>query len=111
MSGSAIWKRLASTKSEVKAIAANFEIEDGPNAEGSMFFREAIPADAFPSPFENDEAARAANGGALPPDLSLQAKRNAIGPDFIVWRCLTGYESDRADRSAGSITTPMPAAV
>lgn len=84
---------LGYNEEQVKAIAANFQIEDGPNEEGDMFFRPAIPADAFPSPFANDEAARAVNGGALPPDLSLQAKRNAYGPDYIV-ALLTGYESD-----------------
>ncbi len=84
---------LGFSEDKVKAIAAEFQIEDGPNADGDMFFRDAIPADAFPSPFDNDETARAANGGALPPDLSLQVKRNAYGADFVV-ALLTGYESD-----------------
>ena len=84
---------LGFSEEQVKAMAADFDVEDGPNADGDMFYRAAIPADAFPSPFSNDEAARAANGGALPPDLSLQTKRNAYGPDFVV-AILTGYESD-----------------
>jgi ubiquinol-cytochrome c reductase cytochrome c1 subunit len=79
---------------QVKVIAAGFQVEDGPNDEGDMFFRDAIPADSFPSPFANDAAARASNGGALPPDLSLQAKRNEFGPNYIV-ALLTGYESDQ----------------
>lgn len=84
---------LGYNEDQVKAIASGFEVEDGPNADGDMFFRPALPADAFPSPFPNDEAARAANGGAVPPDLSLQAKRNAYGPDYIA-ALLSGYESD-----------------
>jgi cytochrome c1 len=82
---------LGYNEDQVKAIAANFQIEDGPNEEGDMFFRPAIASDAFPSPFANDQAARAVNGGALPPDLSLQAKRNEYGPNYIV-ALLTGYE-------------------
>jgi ubiquinol-cytochrome c reductase cytochrome c1 subunit len=85
---------LGYNEDQVKVIAAKFQIEDGPNDEGDMFFRAAIPADAFPSPFANDAAARASNGGALPPDLSLQAKRNEYGPNYIV-ALLTGYESDQ----------------
>jgi cytochrome c1 len=84
---------LGYSEEQVKALAARFDIEDGPNEEGDMFFRPAIPSDAFPSPFANDEAARASNGGALPPDLSLQAKRNEHGADYIV-AILTGYEGD-----------------
>lgn len=101
---------------QVKALAANFEVEDGPNADGDMFMRPAVASDAFPSPFPNDEAARASNGGALPPDLSLQAKRNAFGPNYIL-ALLTGYESDEpTDRglyhntyaNGGLIAMPPP---
>ena len=59
---------------EVKAIAAGYQVTDGPDDTGEMFERTAIPADRFPSPFPNDNAARAANNGALPPDLSVIAK-------------------------------------
>ncbi len=88
---------LGFNEDQVKAIASGFEVEDGPNVDGDMFFRPALPSDAFPSPFPNAEAARAANGGALPPDLSLQAKRNKYGADYIA-ALLSGYDgSDPTD--------------
>lgn len=68
---------------EVKAIAAEFEVTDGPNNDGDMFTRPALPADRFVAPFENDKAARAANNGALPPDLSLITKARKGGSDYI----------------------------
>lgn len=66
------------SEGQVKGLAAKNEIEDGPNDQGEMFKRPAKPSDAFPSPFANDNAARAANGGALPPDLSVLAKARAL---------------------------------
>lgn len=74
----------------VKALAAEVEVKDGPNDEGEMFDRPARPSDAFPSPFANPQAARAANNGALPPDLSVMAKARAGGPDYL-YALLTGY--------------------
>ncbi len=62
------------SEEQVKAIAAGFEVTDGPNEDGEMFQRPAVPADRFPSPFANVEAATSANGGAYPPDLSLVTK-------------------------------------
>jgi len=76
---------------EVRAIASNFMVEDGPDDFGEMFMREAAPFDHFPSPFPNEEAARAANGGAYPPDLSLITKARAGGEDYI-YSLLVGYE-------------------
>ena len=85
------------TEAEVKAIAANFEVEDGPNDEGEMFFRAAIPSDKFVSPFPNAVAAAVANNGAAPPDLSLQVKAHPGGADYI-YALLTGYEDPPADK-------------
>jgi cytochrome c1 len=68
----------------VKALAAEVEVRDGPNNEGEMFDRPGKPSDAFVSPFPNDQAARAANNGALPPDLSLIAKARSIHRD-VPW--------------------------
>ena len=62
------------SKAQVKAIAAENEVTDGPNNEGEMFQRPAKPSDRFVSPFPNKEAAMASNNGALPPDLSLITK-------------------------------------
>jgi len=70
--------------------AANAFILDGPDEEGEMFERPGKLSDRFVSPFPNDNAAMAANGGALPPDLSLIAKNQAAGPDYIA-ALLTGY--------------------
>ena len=78
------------SEAEVKAIAAANEVTDGPNDEGEMFQRPALASDRFKSPFPNDKAARAANGGALPPDLSLMAKAREHGPDYVK-ALLTGY--------------------
>ena len=71
------------TEDQVKAIAAEVEVTDGPDAEGEMFDRPGLPSDRFVSPFPNDNAARAANNGALPPDLSLVTKSRIGGPDYI----------------------------
>ena len=82
---------LGYNEAEIKAIAAEYDVEDGPNDEGEMFTRPGIPADRMPSPYANDNAARAGNGGALPPDLSLIAKARANGPDYL-YSLLIGYK-------------------
>ena len=87
---------LGLNEDQVKAIAADYEVEDGPDDEGEMFTRPAILSDILPSPFANDNAARASNNGALPPDLSLIAKARTGGPDYL-HALLTGYEDAPAD--------------
>jgi len=62
------------TEAQAKAFAAQYEITDGPNEQGEMFKRPGRLSDAFPAPFPNEEAAKAANNNALPPDLSLIVK-------------------------------------
>ena len=83
-------RELGLSEAQVAAIAAQFEIKDGPNDEGQMFERPGRPADRFRSPFANDAAARAANNGALPPDLSVMTKARAGGADYL-FALLTGY--------------------
>lgn len=96
------------TPDQVKALAAEIKVKDGPNDAGEMYERAGRASDRFPSPFPNDEAARASFGGALPPDLSLIAKARAVhrgfpwflvepfstygeaGPDYV-FNLLTGY--------------------
>ncbi len=78
---------------DVQAIAAEYEVEDGPNDDGEMFTRAGLPADRIPVPFANDQAARAANNGALPPDLSLITKARKGGPDYL-YAILIGYEEE-----------------
>ncbi|MCH9011991.1 MAG: cytochrome c1 [Proteobacteria bacterium] len=75
---------------EIKAIAADYSIVDGPNEEGEMFERPGRPSDRFPSPFPNDKAAAANNNGAVPPDLSLIVKARTGGADYV-HGLLTGY--------------------
>jgi len=100
---------LGYSDAQVRALAAEYEVEDGPDANGDMFTRPAIPSDYFPSPFANPEQAAASNNGAAPPDFSLIAKARAVergfptfvfdiftqyaesGPDYI-YNLLTGYE-------------------
>ena len=81
---------LGYNEAEIKAIAAEYEVVDGPNDEGEMFTRPAIPADRIPSPYPNENAARSANNGAYPPDLSLIFKARANGADYL-YSLLTSY--------------------
>lgn len=81
---------LGYTEAQVKAIAAQYQVMDGPNDEGEMFERPAIPADKFAAPFKNEKQARAANNGALPPDLSLIVRAREGGADYV-HGILVGY--------------------
>ena len=71
------------TEEQAKAIAASFEVTDGPNNDGEMFVRPAKLSDKFFMPYENVKAAQAANGGAYPPDMSVLAKARTGGVDYI----------------------------
>ena len=82
---------LGYNEAEIKALAAQYEVQDGPNDDGEMFMRPAIPADRMPAPYANDNAARAGNNGALPPDLSLIAKARPNGPDYL-YSLLSSYD-------------------
>ena len=99
------------TDGQVKALAAQYKIKDGPNDAGDMFERPGRPADYFPWAFANEQAARAALGG-LPPDMSVLAKARSYergfpwfvidaftqyqeqGPDYI-YAILNGYTNDK----------------
>jgi ubiquinol-cytochrome c reductase cytochrome c1 subunit len=100
---------LGYSEAQIKTLAAEYQIPDGPNSDGEMFERPGIPSDHFPAPFPNAEAAAAANNGAVPPDFSLIAKARAVergfprfifdiftqyaegGPDYV-YNLLTGYQ-------------------
>jgi ubiquinol-cytochrome c reductase cytochrome b/c1 subunit len=102
------------TAAQAQAIAAQYKIKDGPNDQGEMFDRPGRLADYFPPPFANEQQARASNGGALPPDMSVLAKARTYergfpgfvvdmftqyqeqGPDYIA-AVLKGYEQKPAD--------------
>lgn len=81
---------VAYTEDEVKEMAEDIEVEDGPNEEGLMFSRPGRLSDYLPAPYPNEEAARYANNGALPPDLSLITKARHGGENYL-WALLTGY--------------------
>lgn len=83
------------SEGQVKALAAEITVEDGPDSSGDMFERPGEPKDRFPSPYPNEEAA-AASLGAVPPDLSLLAKSRAGGVDYI-HSILVGYEEAPED--------------
>lgn len=91
---------LGYNEDEIKTIAAEYTVMDGPNDEGEMFERPARPSDRFKAPFANDQAARYANNGALPADLSLIVRARAGGPDYI-YGLLTGYTQAPADMVMG----------
>jgi len=81
---------VAYTEEEVKAIAAAQEVEDGPNDEGEMFMRPGVLSDYLPRPYPNEQAARAANNGAFPPDLS-QIQPGRMGGENYLFQLLTSY--------------------
>lgn len=74
----------------VKQIASSYDVEDGPNDQGDMYTRPGILTDAFPNPYPNEEAARYANAGAYPPDLSYISASRHRGPDYLM-ALLVGY--------------------
>src|SRR5262249_21516641 len=100
---------LGYNEAQVSQIASEYKVQDGPNDQGEMFERPGRPADRFPAPFPNDNAARA-RYGAVPPDMSVLAKARTYergfpwfifdiftqfqeqGPDYIV-ALMTGYEN------------------
>jgi ubiquinol-cytochrome c reductase cytochrome b/c1 subunit len=107
------------SEAQVAGLASTYQITDGPNDKGEMFQRPGRPADYFPAPFPNEQAAAAANGGKAPPDLSLMAKARSYergfpyflfdfftqfqeqGPNYI-YGILTGFE----DKPPAGVTIP-----
>lgn len=81
------------TVDEAKALAEENEYDSEPNDEGDIEKRPGKLSDYLPSPYKNDEAARAANNGALPPDLSLMVKARHGGCNYI-FSLLTGYPEE-----------------
>ena len=85
---------------EVKTIAAEYTVIDGPNEEGEMFDRPARPSDRFVPPFSNEQEARLSNNGSYPPDLSVITKAKKHGPDYI-FNLLLGYTELPVDFELG----------
>jgi cytochrome c1 len=84
---------LGYNEDQIKAIAATVEVQDGPNDNGEMFVRKGKPYDKFKNPFPNENAARAANNGAYPPDLSVITKARPHGTDYL-YALLTNYKEE-----------------
>ena len=78
------------SEEEVKAIASDYTVIDGPDDEGEMFERDAKPSDHFVGPFANDQEARMSNNGSLPPDLSVISKARVNGANHL-YNLLLGY--------------------
>ena len=115
---SATSKDLGYSEGQVKAIAGEYKIQDGPNDQGEMFERDGRPADYFPTPWPNENAARARYNG-VPPDMSVLAKARSYsrgfpwfifdmftqfqeqGPDYI-HALMTGYK----DKPPAGFTLP-----
>lgn len=79
------------SEAEVKALAAEYTVIDGPNDEGEMFERAGKPSDIFTNPYANEKQARAMNNGAYPPELSLIIKARPDGANYL-YSLLTGYD-------------------
>jgi ubiquinol-cytochrome c reductase cytochrome c1 subunit len=90
---------LGFSEDQVRALAAEYTVIDGPDENGEMFERPALPSDPIPPPYPNEQAARAANAGALPPDLSLITKARPEGSDYL-YSLLLGYEEPPPDVEA-----------
>jgi ubiquinol-cytochrome c reductase cytochrome c1 subunit len=88
------------SEEQVRNIAAQVQVKDGPNDDGEMFERPARLADRFRSPFPNEQAGRAANNGAYPPDLSVITKARANGADYVK-ALLVGYQDPPAGMTMG----------
>ncbi|HLW28340.1 MAG TPA: cytochrome c1 [Kiloniellales bacterium] len=86
---------LGYNEDEIRSLAADYQVEDGPDENGDMFMRDGVASDRFPAPFPNENAARMANNGALPPDLSLITKARQQGPDYL-YHLLLGYQDPPA---------------
>ena len=94
------------TPGQIRALAANYQITAGPNDTGEMFQRPGLASDSFPAPFPNEQAARAANGGAYPPDLSLLTKARSYKrgfPQFVI-DIFTQYQEQGPDYVSALLT-------
>ena len=88
------------TEEQIKVIASDYTVLDGPNYEGEMFERPAKLADKFVSPYSNDQEARLSNNGSYPPDLSVIVKARKGGADYI-YNLLIGYIDPPSDLEIG----------
>lgn len=87
------------SEAQAQTVAAEFKVKDGPNDQGQMFDRPGRLADRFPPPFPNEQAARVANGGAYPPDMSVIVKARTYERGFprFLMDLVTQYQEQGAD--------------
>ena len=87
------------SEAQAQTVAAEFKVKDGPNDQGQMFDRPGRLADRFPAPFPNEQAARVANGGAYPPDMSVIVKARTYERGFprFLMDLVTQYQEQGAD--------------
>ncbi len=95
---------LGYSEAQVKQLASEYKVQDGPNDQGEMFERNGRPADRFPAPFPNDNAARA-RYNAVPPDLSVIAKARTYerGFPWFVLDMFTQYQEQGVDYLAAML--------
>ena len=84
------------------------EVTDGPNEEGEEFERPGRLSDPLPRPYTSEEAARYANGGAYPPDLSLITKARHDGANYV-FALLLGYREPPAGVHVSAARVARPA--
>jgi len=86
------------SEAQVKQIASEYKVKDGPNDQGEMFERDGRPADRFPRPWANENAART-QYGAVPPDLSVMAKARTFerGFPWFIFDIFTQYQEQGVD--------------
>lgn len=92
---------LGYSEAEVEAIAQRYTVTDGPDDQGEMFERAGLPQDRFVAPFANEQAARAANNNAYPPDLTLIVDARSGGANYV-YALLTGYHEAPDDMEMGA---------
>lgn len=87
------------TEGQVRTLLTDYKVQDGPDDSGDMFERPARLSDQFPKAFPNEQAARAANGGAYPPDMSVLAKARTYerGFPWFVWDIIAQYQEQGPD--------------
>lgn len=95
------------TADEVKAVAKGYTMTDIDPDTGETVDRPGLPTDYFPKPYANEEAAKAANNGAAPPDLSLIVKAREGGAPYV-YSILTGYHHTPPKTLPNSEGKPEP---
>lgn len=93
-------EQIGFSEEQVKSLASEYDVQDGPNDEGQMYKRPGRPSDNIPGPYANDKEARATNNGALPPDLSLIIKARENGANYV-YSLLTGFSNPPANVKLG----------